>query len=425
MKFSLEEICEWTGGGIQGNIGTDIQIASVSSDTRTLEPGALYVAIKGEVFDGHQFVPQAVSAGAVACVVEKIQPEISVPQILVPDTLQALRDMAIAYRDKMEIPVVAITGSNGKTTTKNFTVSVLQKKFKVAFTKGNFNNHIGLPLSILSIKPDDEIAVFEVGTNHPGEIASLAAMCKPSGAVITNIGIAHIEFFGSKEAIAKEKGALPASLPETGFFVVPAHDEFVDLLSSMTKAKVIRVESSDPVNVHIAEEMSKLRAMPSHIITDATLAATVGRQYEISEADILDALLHTKNEDGRFALKQIGDFGVIDDSYNANPDSVCAAIEAMGKLYPDRRKILALGKLMEQGAFLEEGYNRIIAASKKANFEKVIFVDIDFGGAEVAHAKNQKECAEIIKNMHQMSDIVLVKGSKSAEMWRLFDFLQS
>lgn len=434
--ISINDICAWTGGKAEGlSGGADITISSFSTDTRTILSGALFVALKGENSDGQAFVKDAESKGAVACLVQEVVAGITISQIVVPDTLKALQEIAAAYRQKLNIPIIAITGSNGKTTTKNYIAAILGKKYKVAYTKASFNNHIGLPLSILSVKPDDEIAVMEIGTNHPGEIKGLCDICKPTAGVITNIGVAHIENFVSKAAIAQEKSQLAKCLPDAaggGFMVIPAEYEFADTFRGVTKAKIIEMSRSAEPYTSLAVEIRKVGIQAEHLLTDALLAAAIGKKLGISDAEIIDALANAKGEDGRFTLKQvetknvagqIEQLEIIDDTYNANPDSVCAAIEAMAKLYPERRKIIALGKLMEQGDFLNEGYARIIKDAKATRFEIVIFVDIPYESAEILHVKNQKECAEIIKNTHKIGDIVLLKGSKSAEMKKVIGFL--
>lgn len=414
--FSLTDVCNWTGGKLideKGTIEIEPVFTSVSTDTRTLLPGALFVAIKGENFDGHKFLKDAENAGALTCIVEEHHHNVIVPQVVVKDSVRALQDIAKGYREKLNIPVIAITGSNGKTTTKNYIASILMKKYRVAYTRGSLNNHIGLPLSVLSIKRDDEIAVFEIGTNHKGEIKTLVDICKPTIGVVTNIGVAHIENFGSKEEIAKEKAVLVSSLPEDSFVVIPKSEEYINIFKENTKARIVEV----------SEERVALKAgiRAVHLVADATLAAAVGKELGVKEDEIIDALSNTKGEDGRFTIKQWGQFEVIDDTYNGNPDSVCAAIEGMIKIYPDRRKIIALGKLMEQGDFLNEGYERII---EKAKDMTIIFVDIAYDSSSVMHVKNQKECAEAIKNMYKLGDVVLLKGSKSAEMKKVLDFLK-
>ncbi len=433
--FSLGEATIWTKGrfdkkaGAEGSTENNLVLSSVSIDTRTIQPGSLYVALKGERFDGHTFLKDAERAGAAACLVEKPCSDIFIPQIVVPDTLKGLQEIAKNYRKKTGIPVIGVTGSNGKTITKNFIASILQKKFSVASTKGNLNNHIGLPLSILSIKPSDEIAVFEFGMNHPGEIKALVEICQPTAAVITNIGVAHIENFHSKEAIAKEKASIAAELIDApgSFLVIPAHDEYAETLRAATKAKVIEVSANATEYQKLAESLRYAKdsgIMAEHFVMDALLAVAVAREYGIADQDIVDAVSETKIEDGRFALKNVGGVDVIDDTYNANPDSVCAALDAFAKLYPERRKIFALGKLMEQGEFLNDGYERIIDKAMSCGISGIIFVDVAYENVAVTHVKSHKECAEAIKKLCNNKSIVLLKGSRFAEMEKVFEYLK-
>lgn len=467
--FSLTDICKWTNGKLHTSDSvhnSDSRVSSVSTDTRTIEGGALFVAIVGEYIDGHMFLQQAEEKGATACLVQKINPELKIPQIVVIDTGKALLDMAAGYRKTLSIPVIAITGSNGKTTTKNFIAAVLSKKYKVAYTKASFNNHIGLPLSILSIKNGkqksqsneqgqneeigdddksaDEVVVLEIGTNHPGEIKMLCDICQPTAGVITNIGVAHIENFGSKEAIAKEKGYLGVAVDDVSynlytvncehFLILNEQDEFTEIISSMVnqaKTEIIKVSINKEPYLHIKNKLLESGIQADHLLIDALLAAAVGAKCKISDEEIIDALVHAENDDGRFTIKQIAGYTIIDDTYNGNPDSVCAGIDAMAKLYKDNRKFLALGKLMEQGSFVNEGYARIIERAQSVGLEKIIFVDISYSGPNanlVTHVANQQECAEFIKQNCQKNiipnDVVLLKGSKSAEMKKVIGFLR-
>src|SRR6476659_8699733 len=203
----LSQIAQLAGALLSSGDGS-VTIDKLSTDSRTLKPGELFVALRGENFDGHNFVQAAARAGAAGAIVESDWRE-KVPKtfalVRAKDTLQAYHQLAANYRKSLPIKVVAITGSNGKTSTKDFTASVLGRRFRVTKTKGNFNNHVGLPRTILEATSNDEIAVWEIGMNHPGEIAELSKIAAPDAAIITNIGVAHIEFMGSSEAIAREK----------------------------------------------------------------------------------------------------------------------------------------------------------------------------------------------------------------------------
>ena len=240
--YPLQKLAHAMNGRlIQG--GEDCVIsAGVSTDTRRLSAGAMFFALKGENFDAHHFLAEAVEAGAGALVLQDDSdlPE-GIPVVLVNDTLEALQSLAKWYRSELGIPVVAITGSNGKTSTKDYTHSVLSQKFRVNSTLGNLNNHIGLPLTVLATAANDEIGVFEMGMNHSGELASLCEIGRPDVSIITNVGTAHIEHLGSRKAIAIEKGTVARVLSDRGTLLLPSDcDDLYDFRAS-TPARVITV----------------------------------------------------------------------------------------------------------------------------------------------------------------------------------------
>src|SRR6266478_2845223 len=237
----LSEIARFAGGSISCGDET-VVIEKVSTDSRTLKSAELFVALRGENFDGHKFVERAAQAGAVGAMVEstwngKIPKNFAL--IRTEDSLRAYQEFAANYRKSLALDVVAITGSNGKTSTKDFTAAVLAGRFRVTKTEGNFNNHVGLPRTILDATSRDEVAVWEIGMNHPGEVAPLAKIAAPDVAIITNIGIAHIEFMGTREAIAKEKGALAEAVGAGGTVILNGDDPFSKGIAERTDAHVI------------------------------------------------------------------------------------------------------------------------------------------------------------------------------------------
>src|SRR5713226_8024012 len=217
-------------------------VERISTDSRTIKEGELFVALRGENFDGHKFVAATAKAGAAGAIVDRTWKE-KVPNnfaiIRAQDTLIAYQNLAANYRTSLPVKVLAITGSNGKTSTKDFAASVLGRKFRVTKTQGNFNNHVGLPRTILEATARDEVAVWEIGMNHPGEVAALAKIAAPDAAIITNISIAHIEFMGTREAIAKEKGALAEAVGAEGTVILNADDPFSKNMAVRTRAKVV------------------------------------------------------------------------------------------------------------------------------------------------------------------------------------------
>ncbi len=438
--FSAQDISRWSKGDIQGDSG--LMFSSVSTDTRTLSRDSLFVALKGDTFDAQLFIGKAFELGATGCVVSK---EFTLSEegkkiivhlnlagrclFVVEDTLKALQNIAAGYRSTLNIPIIGITGSNGKTSTKNFIAAILSKKYKVAYTKGNLNNHIGLPLSILSIKPDDQIAVLEMGMNHKGEICELAHIARHTHAVITNIGIAHIEFFESRDGIADEKAEIARALPEDGvLFLLKEDDYFKYLFDSTSAGKIVATQES----LTDVERLKSAGILAKHMISNALLALNVGREFSVPEEGMFDALHELKNEKGRFNIKLIqtekGEMNIIDDTYNANPDSVCAALQAMYDLYPKNKKVVALGCLKEQGTFLHSGYQKICEQAVNSEINTMIMVDIDFKpvGCEelnILHVKNHEECTSELLKLYSTEAIFLFKGSRGSTMEKVIELL--
>src|SRR2546423_11017280 len=245
--LSIFQIADLSGAKLEQGDGQTL-IERTSTDSRTIKKGELFVALRGENFDGHKFVEAAAKAGAAGAIVDLVWKG-KVPRnfatIRAADTLLAYQNLAANYRKSLSIKVLAITGSNGKTSTKDFAASVLGRKFRVTKTQGNFNNHVGLPRTILEATSNDNIAVWEIGMNHPGEVAPLAKIAAPDAAIITNVGVAHIEFMGTREAIAKEKGALAEAVGPQGTVILNADDRFSNGIAALTRAKVVFAGTTD------------------------------------------------------------------------------------------------------------------------------------------------------------------------------------
>ncbi|HEX4083757.1 MAG TPA: UDP-N-acetylmuramoyl-tripeptide--D-alanyl-D-alanine ligase [Chthoniobacteraceae bacterium] len=439
---SISAIASWVGGGLErGNSAA--KATRVSTDSRALAPGSLFVALRGEKFDGHSFIRQAAQSGAVGAMVEEAPEDLPADfaVIRVKDSLAALQSLAAAYRRTLRARVVNITGSNGKTSTKDFTAAVLGRGGRVAKTEGNLNNHIGLPLTILRASSADDYGVFEIGMNHPGEIAPLAAISDPDAAIITNIGVAHIEFMGSQEAIAREKGMLAEAVGAEGFVVLPSNDPFTDSLAARTRARVIRagIDHGDVFatgvtpegegsrfTVHARGESIEGRlAVPGpHMVRNAMLAVAAGLEFGVPLAECVAGLAGAKLTKGRLERKSVRGIHVLDDSYNANPDSMVAALETLAQM-PGRR-IAVLGQMNELGAESERGHRRVGEAAARGNIDSVITVGpIAAGIAAAAREHGVKhtltpdttaEAAAILRSMARNGDTVLIKGSRSVKM---------
>lgn len=434
--YSLQQLAQAMSGTLlQG--GGDLVIASgVSTDTRSLPEGALFFALAGENFDAHDFLGQAVAAGAGALVVRDAAPvPVGIPAILVSDTLVALQALARWYRARLAIPVVAITGSNGKTSTKDFTRSVLRQKFRVNATRGNLNNHIGLPLTVLATRGDDEVGVFEMGMNHSGELAPLCEISRPNISIITNIGTAHIEHLGSREAIAFEKGTVARVLDESGTLLVPADCDFVEEFRASTPAKVVTVgegairaenivpgeagSSFDLIIDDLGSVRTSIAVAGRHMISNALLAAGAGVLLGLTLAEIAAGLESAELTSGRLCRYESGGVTVIDDTYNANPESVLAALQTLASLPGSGTRTIVLGIMAELGGHAAEAYARIGRAATDLGLRLVTV------GAEAAaygaehHFNRDEEAATWLSGATNSGDTVLFKGSRMAAMERV------
>ena len=432
-SYPLQKLAHAMSGSLlQG--GEDCVIsAGVSTDTRCLPAGAMFFALKGENFDAHHFLAEAVEAGAGALVLQDDSdlPE-GIPVILVNDTLKALQALAKWYRGELGIPVVAITGSNGKTSTKDYTHSVLSQKFRVNSTLGNLNNHIGLPLTVLATAANDEVGVFEMGMNHSGELAPLCEIGRPDVSIITNVGTAHIEHLGSRKAIAIEKGTVARVLSEKGTLLLPSDcDEAYDFRAS-TPARVITVgdgeiraentvsgESGSAFDLTIdglGTKRTSISIVGRHMISNALLAAGAGYVLGLSLDEISAGLTNAKLTSGRLRRYLCHGLTVIDDTYNANPESVIAALETLASLPGSGRRIAALGMMAELGEHAVEAYPRIGRIARDLG-ETLITVgdDADKYGDD-HHFRNHEEAATWLSNETSPGDIVLFKGSRMAAM---------
>jgi UDP-N-acetylmuramoyl-tripeptide--D-alanyl-D-alanine ligase len=426
-------------------------VSRVSTDSRTLQPGDLFVPLRGENFDGHKFVAQASERGAVGAMVEEswkgAAPK-TFALIRVPDTLAGYQNFAANYRRSLPLRVILITGSNGKTSTKDFVAATLSRGFRVTKTEGNFNNHVGLPQTMLAASASDEIAVWEIGMNHPGEIAALSKLAAPDVGIITNVGLAHIEFMGSREAIAAEKGALAEAVSADGTVILNADDPYSQGIAERTRAKVILAgiengsvratevtQSASGCEFTILEGAHRCRAqlpVPGiHMVQNALLAVATGRAFGLSLEDCAAGLASTPLTKARLQIKEIKGIQFIDDSYNANPDSMKAALRTLVELDADGRRVAVLGEMGELGEESERGHREVGEAAAALGIDELIAVGV--AGAEIARAAQQaglrksisvqeaEEAAELLGETASPGDLILVKGSRSARMERVLE----
>jgi len=442
-SLPLSQIAQLAGGSISSGDQT-VVVNKVSTDSRTLKSSELFVALRGENFDGHNFVESAAQIGAAGAIVESTWNG-EIPKnfalIRAKDTLQAYQDLAANYRKSLMLKVVAITGSNGKTSTKDFTAAVLAHRFRVTKTEGNFNNHVGLPRTILEATSADEIGVWEIGMNHPGEIATLAKVAAPDVAIITNIGVAHIEFMGSREKIAEEKAALAEAVGADGAIILNADDLFTKTIASRARRKVILAgtnsgsiqaaeitQSGTGADFTILEGAHRCRAQLSvpglHMVQNALLAIAAGRAFGLSLEECAAELAAAPLTRARSQIKDIGGVQFLDDSYNANPDSMKAALRTLVELDADGKRIAVLGEMRELGDQSERGHREVGETAAVLKIDQLIAIgNIAAAIADAAGqaglrkttiVKSTSEAAEVLGEIAAPGDLVLIKGSRAA-----------
>ncbi len=419
----------------------------VSTDTRSIPSNALFFALRGENFDAHNFLEQAVDAGAAALVIDRPEaaPE-GVPVIVVEDVLIALQRLACWYCAELDIPVIAITGSNGKTSTKDLTKAVLSQKFSVNATLGNLNNHIGLPLSVLATNAEHEVGIFEMGMNHPGEIAPLCQIARPDISIITNVGTAHIENMGSRQAIADEKGEVARALTTNGTLLVPANCDFVEYYKDRTAGKVLPVGNGrgavraenlttdgdgsrfDLVIDGVGRVSASIPVTGKHMVNNAMLAAGAGHLLGLTLDEISAGLSDAVLTSGRLRQFDFEGIQVIDDTYNANPESVTAAVETLADLPCQGRRIACLGVMAELGKHASAAYQNLGELVAQKEIDQLLVVGAEAqemvdsaskAGAKVELFLEAAPAAEWLKLNTKEQDLVLFKGSRAAAIERV------
>lgn len=448
---TFEKIAQWAEGRLVSGdpAGT---ATTVCTDSRALKAGDFFVTLRGENFDGHAFVAEAAKRGAAGAMVEKTPAEMppGFAVVQVGDALRGLQQLAANYRRSLSLQVIGLTGSNGKTSTKDLTAAVLGENFQVTKTDGNLNNHIGVPLTLLRARGSDQVGVFEMGMNHAGEIAPLAAMAAPEVGIITNIGMAHIEFLGSREAIAQEKGMLAEALPPSGTLILNSEDEFSESIAARTKADVVlagidkgEVFASDlrtsasgtkfKINADGRSAEAELSVVGRHMVSNAMLAVAAGRVFGLSLEECAAGLTKLRLTKGRLEQKMIRGIQVIDDTYNANPDSMAAALRTLAGMPAVGRRIAVLGRMGELGHESERGHRLVGEVAAQSHLDSVIGVGEEAqwitdaawrGGVEkVVRVDSTEEATKVLRELARAGDLVLVKGSRSARMERIVEGL--
>jgi UDP-N-acetylmuramoyl-tripeptide--D-alanyl-D-alanine ligase len=459
VAFCVGDVVHWTQGTLVGG-DEAAALSGVSIDSRTIERGELFHAIAGPSHDGHDFLEKALERGAAALIVERgraLPDTLAVSVIAVEDTTRALGALAAGHRSKFHGPVVAITGSNGKTTTKEMCAAILSVSAPCHRTPGNLNNQYGLPLTLLGRNDEDRTLVVEFGMNHRGEIAQLVEIAKPTVGVITNVGTAHIEFLGSREEIACEKGDLVAHLPAEGTAVLNADDPLVLAQRQRTSARVIsfgtsidadvrggdiewiddrgyRLELETPVGTGTIE----VQGLGPTTVINALAAAAAALAAGASLADITKGLANYQGIKGRLERRELsGGIALVDDTYNANPQSMEAALRLLAEIKGVSRAVAILGDMGELGKTAEAAHREVgrlavslgidflIALGTRAQIIATGALDSGMDPAHVVVASNHADASEHACGFLQERDTVLVKGSRSMRMERVVEAIAS
>ena len=417
---------------------SDVTFESVSTDTRTIEPGALFVALRGDNFDGHDYLELAAEKGAVAAIVD-CESDAAIPLIKTEDTRLALGKLAAYWRQQLDLKVIGLTGSNGKTTVKEMLTSIFSEVGNVTSTAGNFNNDIGLPLTLLKIKPEHEYAVIEMGANHKNEIAYLTDLTRPDVALLNNAGPAHLEGFGSLQGVAEAKAEIFSGLDATGIAVINRDDQFAEYwLSVCSKYKTLsfglsetadvttKINEADysglfELNTPVGEIDIKLNVLGIHNLKNALAASAVAVACGVGLQAIQSGLKNFYGVKGRLQLnKAANDSLVIDDSYNANPSSVRAAIDVLSA--QKMKSILVLGDMGELGENAAELHAELGRYAKEKNIDQLMtlgdlssYAAKNFGENGLSF-KDKKELIKVAKKQLKEKVAVLVKGSRGMHM---------
>ena len=427
-------------------------ISAVSTDSRNITPGCLFLPWVGEQFDGHNFIDAALDAGAAGCLCAKLPQDIRPDKfyIKVADTRLALRDMASAYRDKFDIPFVQITGSVGKTTTKEMIAAVLGAKLNVLKTPENFNNDIGTPLTLFGLSPEHQAAVIETGMNHFGEIEYLGAMVRPDIAVISNIGDAHIEYLGSRGGILKAKCEIFEHLKDDGIAILNGDDALLDTVT--LPQRIIRCGQSEHCQVRISDILDhgvngitctvtsekdvyhlNIPTPDEHMAYAASIAVAVGEALGLSKEEIIRGVAAYAPIGSRMHILRLSDGRVLlDDCYNANPQSVSAALEVLARTECERR-VAVLGDMGELGDLTEQAHFNAGALAAMLGIDFVVAIGSKavkiadgaaMGGAEVLHFATREEAMPTLREQLQPHTTMLIKASHAMHFEEIVKELQ-
>jgi UDP-N-acetylmuramoyl-tripeptide--D-alanyl-D-alanine ligase len=458
---SLKFIAEACGAEMK-NGAVETKIKNVCTDSRHAKAGDLFFALSGENFDGHDFLEEVAKKKVAAIVIEKSKVQSSkskvfsdVATLIVKDARAAFGKLAAAYRQDFDLPIIAVGGSNGKTTTKELIASVLRQKFSTLASEASFNNDVGVPTTLLKLEKSHEAAVMEVGTNHPGELAPLVKMISPDFGVITNIGREHLEFFGDVAGVAREEGWLAELLPADGKLFLNGDNEWSEKIAARTKAKIIRVGFGEK-NDWCAEKIRldkngvtffiktldekfngefRINLLGKHQVTNGLLAIAVGAEMNLTRTEIEKGLLECKPPKMRMQFWEANGVRVLDDAYNANADSMIAALETLCELPLQGRRVAVLGDMAELGAHSDAAHAEIGRRAAELKIGQLFAVGKnaaitaraarDAGLTRVMEFVEVEDAMRTIKNFLKTGDVVLLKASRSSRLERIAEVLKA
>lgn len=410
-RISTVDFASWTNGVRAANAPDSF--SGVTFDSRRVTPGCLYMAFPGATRDGHEFVEAALAKGAAAALVRRewAAAHPGLPLIAVDSPRAALTSAARAWRSALKAKVVGVTGSAGKTTTKELAAAFLRAGgLRVHATAGNYNNDIGLPITILECPADADVLVLEMGTNHPGEIAALVDVARPDAGLVSSIGTAHLEFFRTQDGIADEKGTLFARLPPDGFAAMERSNARFDRLAAMSAAPVVVADMArDPAARRLADAL-KVRLPGPHNVSNALVALVCARCFGVPDEACLAALADFALPGGRWRVVEKGGATWIDDTYNANPTSMVAALETFATLDVAGRRIAVLGEMYELGERSAELHADVLRRARELPLDRLVLVGDSFGGV------SRDEAAAALASCVRPGDAVLLKASHGVHL---------
>jgi len=446
IQMRLSEAANILSAGL---IGDDVHFRGCSTDTRTLTKGSLFIALRGDNYDGHDFIDDAFREGAAAALVERELSDIDQPLIVVDNSKGAMGDLASAWRSNFTMPVIAVTGSNGKSTVKEMLASILSQEDEVLSTEGNLNNDIGVPLTLFRLNDDHKFAVIEMGANHPGEISKLTQLTSPDIALITLCAPAHIEGFGSIEGVANAKAEIFSGLSENGVAIINADDSYADLwIEKVADKKRLTFGISDSADVSVrdlkmneetgqteftlttacAQVVVKLNLAGLHNVHNALSAAACCIALNIPLSQISKGLQLVEAVKGRLQTKSgLNGSRIIDDTYNANPASMDAAIKMLTET--SKRSWLVMGDMGELGDIAEDAHQQAGCNARTSGVERLYAIGelsrhaVDAFGNDAKHFENKESLIAALIPEIKNDLSVLVKGSRAMQMEKVVQSL--